>query len=87
MRAPRVPPDYGGVRSQPLRGREDTQPPLVPMSADELAAAARLLAAKIREREELVGEHAEQQAEFKAARETLDNDIAAIASTIRSQGR
>jgi hypothetical protein len=57
------------------------------MSDAEVTAAGRKLAELIRERTELKNEHAAARADMKAQRELLDQEIAAVASTIRSHGR
>ncbi len=67
--------------------KDDAQPPLVPLSEDELKKAGKKLAGKIRELEDLEAEHKELREEQKAERTKLKGEIAAIATTIRQQGR
>jgi hypothetical protein len=66
---------------------EDPQPPLVPMTDEELRAAAREMAQLVGELETLKEEHAEIRKEHKAEEKTVSDRIEAIASTVRSQGR
>jgi hypothetical protein len=57
------------------------------LSEDELKDAGRKLAKLIKDREGKKADHAEIRSAQKVEREKLDNKIAALASTIRSQGR
>ena len=63
------------------------QPPLVPMSDAELKAAGKKLAQKVRELEDMKKEHAEESTARAADRKALQDEISAIASTIRQHGR
>lgn len=63
------------------------QPPLIPMSDTELKAAGRKLAQKVRELEDMKKEHAEDATERSHDRKTLQDEVLAIASTIRQHGR
>lgn len=75
------------AKRKPDHAAEDSQPPLVPMSQDEVSKAGRTLAAKIRELEEMEADHGEERKMKKAERDSLRGSIAAIASTIRAMGR
>ena len=66
---------------------EQAQPALIPLSHDELDDAARDLAGKIAELEEMEADHAAQRKTMRDTREALLATIGAIASTIRSGGR
>ncbi len=66
---------------------EDAQPPLVPLSEDEMKAAGLKLAHKVRELEELEVEHDKERKAMREGEKGLREEIAAIASTIRSAGR
>jgi hypothetical protein len=66
---------------------EEAQPALIPMSEDELRSAGRELAVKVAELEELEADHAEIRKAQRKERDGLKKKIAAIASTIRQQGR
>ena len=74
-------------RTPPTAQQELAQPPLIAMTPEEVTAAGRKLAELIRERTELKNERAAARADMKAQRELLDQEIAALASTIRSHGR
>jgi hypothetical protein len=63
------------------------QPALVPMAQDEVLTAGRKLAAKVRDLEQLEEEHKAAREEQRAERTKLREEIGAIASTIRTQGR
>jgi hypothetical protein len=75
------------ARSEIDRVDIDEQPPLVPMSDEELRTAGRKLAMMIRELDDIRGSHAAVRAEQKAERETLGKKIASLAQTIVQQGR
>ncbi len=66
---------------------ERAQPPLIPMSREELDEAAQDLAGKIAELEKMEAEHAAQRKTMRDTRNALLASIGAIASTIRGQGR
>lgn len=57
------------------------------MTREELDKAAQELAGKIAELEEMEAEHTAQQKAMRDTRLALLGEIAAVASTIRSQGR
>lgn len=67
--------------------RDQAQPALVPMSADELKAAGRTLATKIRELEEMEQEHAEERKDRKEERDALRKQIASMASACLFRSR
>jgi hypothetical protein len=64
-----------------------SQPALIPMSEEELKAAGRQLAQKVRELAVLRADHAEERKEHKLAEDRLASEIEGIAETIRTQGR
>ncbi len=66
---------------------EQAQPPLIPMSREELDEAAQDLAGKIAELEEMEADHAAQRKTMRDTHAALLATIGAIASTIRGQGR
>jgi len=66
---------------------EQAQPPLIPMSREELDEAAQDLAGKVAELEEMEADHAAQRKTMRDTRNALLATIGAVASTIRSQGR
>lgn len=66
---------------------EDAQPALIPMSEAEVFEAGKKLAQKVRELEEMEVEHDKERKGFREEETALKEEIAAIASTIRSQGR
>ena len=66
---------------------ERAQPSLIPLTADELEAAGKKLAEKVRELEVMKEAHAAERAEAKEEREQLEADISSIASMIRQHGR
>lgn len=74
-------------RSMAARAAELAQPPLIPMSHEEMDEAARNLAHKVAELEEMEENHAAQRKTMRDTREALLATIGAVASTIRSQGR
>jgi predicted nucleic acid-binding Zn-ribbon protein len=67
--------------------QEHAQPSLIPLSAEELEAAGKKLAEKVRELEEMKEDHAEQRTEMQENRKALEAEISSIASTIRQHGR
>ena len=78
------------TRKGDVKGRhaaEQAQPPLIPMSHDELDTAARDLAGKIAELEEMEADHRDRRKAMRDTRNALLATIGAVASTIRSQGR
>ena len=66
---------------------EQAQPPLIPMSREELGEAAQDLARKVAELEEMEAEHGKRRKEMRDTRNALLATIGAVASTIRSHGR
>jgi len=66
---------------------EDAQPPLIPLSEDELKQAGKKLAMKVRELEEMEVEHDKERKGMGEAEKAVKEEMAAIASTIRSAGR
>ncbi len=72
---------------QAQHAAELAQPPLIPMSHDELDEAARDLAGKVAELEEMEADHAAQRKTMRDTRGALLATIGAVASTIRSAGR
>ena len=66
---------------------EQAQPPLIPMSREELDEAAQDLAGKVAELEEMEADHAAQRKTMRDTRNALLATIGAVASTIRSHGR
>jgi len=66
---------------------EQAQPPLIPMSREELDEAAQDLAGQIAELEEMEADHAAQRKTMRDTRNALLGTIGAVASTIRSHGR
>lgn len=66
---------------------QDAQPPLIKMSREELEEAGQSLAGKISELEELEASHKASREGQSAERKKVKGEIAAIASTIRNQGR
>lgn len=64
-----------------------TQPPLVPLTEEELKSAPGRLAKAIEELEQLEAAHKEVRTEQSAARKKLRGQISSLASQIRSQGR
>lgn len=72
---------------EPAVDPDDQQPPLVPMSEEEVKAAGRKLAQKVRELKDMTTAHQGQRAEMKAERTALRDEIETIAQTIRQQGR
>ena len=66
---------------------EQAQPSLIPLTPEELEAAGKKLAEKVRELELMKQDHAEARTEMKDARDVLEGEISAIASTIRRHGR
>lgn len=63
------------------------QPPLVPLTAEELAAAPGLLAKAVKELEDLETEHKEARTDQSAERKKVRQRISSLAGQIRSQGR
>ncbi len=57
------------------------------MDDEELKAAGRKLAQKVRELEDMSAAHALQRTEMKAERDALREEIGNIAQAIRQQGR
>jgi hypothetical protein len=72
---------------QPAIDKDLAQPPLIPMSDAELKKAGTKLAEKVRELEDMKKEHAEEATMRSNDRKGLQDEISAIASTIRSHGR
>lgn len=66
---------------------ETVQPPLIPLSEEELRSAAEKLAQRIADLEALKKVHAEERKTMKEAEDDLENEISSIASTIREHGR
>jgi len=66
---------------------DKAQPPLIPMSAEEMQAAGQKLAEKIRELEDLKKVHTKERTTMKKDRDKLATEVSAIASTIRQHGR
>ena len=86
--------ERGMLRSSTRKGdakaqhaTEQAQPPLIPMSREELDEAAQDLAGKIAELEEMEADHAGQRKTMRDTRNALLATIGAVASTIRSHGR
>ncbi len=77
----------GNTDARQRHAAEQAQPPLIPMSREELDEAAQDLAGKIAELEEMEAEHAAQRKTMRDTRNALLGTIGAIASTIRGQGR
>lgn len=63
------------------------QPPLIPLSPEELEAAGKKLAEKVRELEELKKAHDAERKDMSEDRKKLEGEISSIASTIREHGR
>jgi predicted nucleic acid-binding Zn-ribbon protein len=72
--------------SEPV-DKDKVQPPLIPLSPEELEAAGKKLAEKVRELEELKEQHEEGRKFMSEARKKLEGEISSIASTIRQHGR
>lgn len=75
------------IRARTTPDPEPIQPPLVPLTEEEVRTAPRRLALAIKDLEDLEEEHKESRAQQAAARTKLRGTIAALASQIRSQGR
>jgi hypothetical protein len=69
------------------RDPDDEQPPLVPMSEEELQRAGKRLARLTGELNAMEIDHAEIRKEQKTERDKLRSDILGLAETIRQQGR
>jgi hypothetical protein len=69
------------------READSAQPPLIPMSDDEMHKAGKKLAKKVADLEEMELEHDETRKEMRKDEANLKGEIAAIASTITNQGR
>jgi hypothetical protein len=67
--------------------KKPSQPPLIPLTDEELKAAPRKLANLIEELEELEAEHKTVRAEQTKARKKVNGQIKALAGQIRHQGR
>ena len=67
--------------------KEQAQPPLIPLSLEEQQLLGKKLAEKIRELADLERDAAKDRKASKKTRDGLSREIAAIASTIRQQGR
>lgn len=80
---------HGGRRVDPAadHAAEQAQPPLIPMSREEMDEAARDLAQDVAVLEEMERSHAEARKAMRQEREAVMARIASTASTIRSQGR
>lgn len=63
------------------------QTPLIPMSPDELEQAWRRLASQCDRLRRLREEHRDERLRQKQVRDELQNEIDAIARSIREQGR
>lgn len=79
----RVPDDD----APPLVDVDEQQPPLVPLSEKELKDAGKKLAGLVRDLEDLTTSHQGLRAEMKAERTAVREEMAAVAQTIRQQGR
>lgn len=66
---------------------EVMQPPLVPMSDEELKDAAQMLALKIKTLEETKTHNDSERKQMRSKVHKLEQEIQAIASTVRNQGR
>ena len=77
-------PEVGSTNGQQ---EQEEQQALIPMSAEELRAAAFKLAGLNLELEEMSREHAAQRTEDKEARESLRKRISSISGQIKQQGR
>lgn len=66
---------------------EPTQPPLVPLTEEEIRTAPLRLARTIKELEDLEEEHKDARADQAAERKKLRGQITSLAGQIRSQGR
>jgi len=75
------------TKPTPPVDKDLAQPPLVPMTDAELKAAGSKLAQKVRELEDMKKEHAEEATERSNDRKGLQDEVSAIASTIRRHGR
>jgi F0F1-type ATP synthase membrane subunit b/b' len=66
---------------------EDVQPPLIPMSDEELKKAGREMANLVHLLEDMEEEHAETNKEYREERDRVRKELSALASTFRQQGR
>jgi len=71
----------------PRRRDAEDQPPLVPLSEEEMQKAGKKLARMTGELEAMEVDHAEIRKEQKTERDKLRSDINGLAQTIRDQGR
>jgi hypothetical protein len=67
--------------------RDEIQPPLIPMTDDELRAAGRKLATLVRELADMSADHALKRTEMKTRRDEKREEIETLAQSIRQQGR
>lgn len=67
--------------------QEARQPPLIPLSEDELREASRNLADVVGRLADLKVQHALDKKGMRMEEEKLEERIAGLASTIRTQGR
>ena len=63
------------------------QPPLIPMSEDELRMASQHLANLVRDLERMKAEHAEEKRQMRDDEKVLEKEISSTAQSIRQQGR
>lgn len=71
----------------PRRRDAEDQPPLVPLSEDEMQKAGKKLARMTGELEAMEVDHAQIRKEQKTERDKLRSDIHGLAQTIRETGR
>ena len=75
------------VPDEPEVDEDEQQPPLVPMSEQEVKDAGRKLAGLVRELKDMTTKHQGVRTEMKAERTALREEMEAVAQTIRQQGR